>query len=314
MVYLKRKTINGSDYWYWTKSIRLPDGAVKTIQRLARKGDVAESNRPWFTEREKELAGDWSVKKYKTSPVFTEEQIRKVEGMRIDYRHIVRKLTRNQLKDVFDRFTVNFTYESNALEGSSLTLKDVAMVLFEKNIIKGKDLREIYETVNSREVVDSILRRKFKVREKDIIKMHEMLVQKMEIETGYKKIPNFIPGRVLETVPPEKVEKEVKKLLHYYEENKDKMHPLQLAAHFHGRFEKIHPFDDGNGRVGRFLVNVMLINDHYPPLIIRKTQRIHYLKCLEDYDRGYGENLERFLLEKYKDTYHKFFETYVKYV
>ncbi len=314
MVYLKRKVINGKAYTYLTKSVRLPDGAVKTLQKLVQKTDSKEGDKQWLVSREKDLFGDWAIKKYKLGTVFVEEQVRKVESMRVDYRRIVRKLTKNQLQDLFDRFTVNFTYESNALEGNSLTLKDVAIILFEKNIIKGKDLREIYETVNSREVVDLILRKKFKVREKDIIKMHEMLVQKMEIELGYKKIPNFLTGRIVETIPPEEVESEIKSLLKYYEENKEKMHPLQLAAYFHGKFEKIHPFDDGNGRVGRFLINIMLINNGYPPLIIRKTQRIHYLKCLADFDNGYKENLERFLLEKYKDTYQKFFETYVKYI
>jgi Fic family protein len=171
----------------------------------------------------------------------------------------------------------------------------------------------VYETRNSREVVDQILKKKLKAREAEIIKMHKTLVKDMGIETGYKKVPNFLLGRKIETVPPEKVEQEMHKLLEWFHKEK-KMHPLQKAAQFHGRFEKIHPFDDGNGRVGRFLINIGLINEGYAPLIIRKSQRTAYLKCLQDFDNGYTKNLEKFLLEKYKQTFEKFFKVYIKYL
>lgn len=314
MVYLKEKIIAGRKYAYLTKSIRLPDGKVKTIQKLIKGTEKQEKYVQWFDVQEKKLIGNWAVKRYSLNSVFDEEQIRVVEAMKVDYKRILARLSKQQLKDIFDRFTVNFTYESNAIEGNSLTLKDVAIVIFEKIMIKGKELREIYETRNSRKVVDLIMKRKFRVSEKDVIKMHKMLVKDMEIATGYKKIPNYIMGHAVETAPPERVQKEMNRLLAYYNENSEKIHPLQLAAHMHGNFEKIHPFDDGNGRVGRFLINVMLINKGYPPLIIRKTQRAAYFRCLEDFDNGYKINLERFLLEKYKDTYKKFFEVYVKYL
>ncbi len=315
MVYVKEKVISGQKYYYLTKSIRLPDGRVKTIQKkLSDKNEPPAKYSEWFDAQEKMAFADWAVKAYRKNSVFTEEEIRKIEGMRVDYRKILRQLSNQQKKDLFDRFTANFTYESNAIEGNSLTLKDVAVVLFEKTAIKGKELREVYDTRNSRDVVDLILKKKFKVSEKDIIKMHKMLVRDMEIVTGYKKIPNFLIGRKTSTAPPEKVKEEMNKLLRHYERNSGKIHPLELAAQFHGVFERIHPFEDGNGRVGRFLINVILVNKGYPPLIIRKTQRIAYFKCLEDFDNGYKENLERFILEKFKDTYRKFFEVYVKYL
>ena len=92
------------------------------------------------------------------------------------------------------------------------------------------------------------------------------------------------------------------------------MHPLQLAARFHGYFERMHPFEDGNGRVGRFLINIILVNAGYPPLIIRKTQRISYFNALEKYDDGRPAPLERLLFERLKETHEKFFRIYVKYL
>ena len=96
--------------------------------------------------------------------------------------------------------------------------------------------------------------------------------------------------------------------------NKDNIPPLQKAALFHGKFEKIHPFEDGNGRVGRLLINIILLNNGYPPLIIRKTHRVSYFNALEAFDNGHPDKLYRFLLEKYKNTYEKFFKVYVKYL
>ena len=88
------------------------------------------------------------------------------------------------------------------------------------------------------------------------------------------------------------------------------MYPLELAFKFHQQFEKIHPFADGNGRVGRMLLNYILIKAGYYPIIIRKTHRNHYLKALQAADIGRYVPLMRFALEKAKETYRKFFEVY----
>ncbi len=313
MVYFSEKRIKGRKYLYAVHSVRLGDGKVVKLGKRVAGRKITPGLARYFEERGRQLREKKATESFGANEVFTGEQIAKIEGTKQAYKRIVSGLTKKQLQDLFDRFTVNFTYESNALEGNSLTLKDVALVLFEERIPKDKDLREVYETRNSRKVVDLILKKKFRVKEKDIVRMHRMLVKDMKIETGYKKIPNFLLGRSVETVPPERVGAEMKSLVKWFQ-NEKKMHPLQKAAHFHGRFEKIHPFDDGNGRVGRFLINIGLVNKGYAPLIIRKSQRTAYLKCLNDFDNGYATNLERFFLEKYKKTFEKFFKIYIKYL
>jgi len=313
MVYFAEKKIKGKKYLYAIHSIRLDSGKVVKINKRVEKKKVTPELKEYFEKKEAEARSKEALSKFKANGIFTKEQITKVEKTRQEYKKIVSRLTKKQLQDLFDRFTVNFTYESNALEGNSLTLKDVAIVMFDKIVPKGKDLREVYETRNSRKVVDLILKKKFNVTEKDTIKMHKMLVKDMEIETGYKRVPNVLLGRKIETTTPERVEHEMHKLFDWFNKDK-KMHPLQKAAIFHGKFEKIHPFDDGNGRVGRFLVNIGLVNKGYAPLIIRKSQRIAYLKCLEDFDKGYTANLEKFFLEKYKKTFERFFKIYTKYL
>ncbi|MDO8633930.1 MAG: Fic family protein [archaeon] len=319
MVYLSEKSIKGKKYLYLMKTLRLPNGKVITLQKVVNEKNASpeklkEKYRGFFTLKEKEAYAKFALQKYSQDNIFSGEQITKIESIKVDYWDTVQNFSKEQHKDVFDRFTANFTYESNAIEGSSLTLKDVAIVMFENRSIDGKDLREIYETKNSREVMEKILGRKFKITEKGIIKMHKMLVKNIDKRTGYKQFPNEIIGSDVKLTLPEKVEEEMAELVEWREKNPQKLHPLQLCALFHGKFEKIHPFADGNGRVGRFIVNAMLVNQDYPPLIIRKTQRDAYIKCLEDFHRGYTKNLERFFLEKYKKTFGNFFAAYTKYI
>lgn len=315
MTYTTKKSINNKEYTYLVKSIRMPDGSIKKIQKILHdEKEPQEKYTNYFLDKEKQLYENYALKKYETGAVFSEKTIRIIEGLRVDYNHLIKTLTQPQLKDLFDRFTVNFTYESNAIEGNSLTLKDVDIVISENAVVEGKSLREIYETRNSREAVDMLFKKKLRVDERGMVKLHSTLVRDIDTPTGFKKVPNFLLGRAVETTPPEKVKAAIGELLKWYEDGLERIHPLQLASLFHGRFERIHPFEDGNGRTGRILANAILVNNGYPPLIIRKTQRVSYLKCLSNFDNGFHANLERFFLEKYKETFRKFFSIYVKYL
>jgi len=319
MAFISSKTIKGKKRYYLEKSIRLPNSRVKKFS-IYLKGyepdkkykDIESCSRLLNTKISNALV-EFAASYYKKSNIFDKELIKRAEEIKLGYKEIVKKFTKKQLQDIIDRFTVNFTYESNAIEGSSLTLKDVTLILHEKKTIKGKDLREIYETLNTREAMELVFNNKLKINEKDIVKLHKILVKNTGVSAGYKKLPNFILGRNVKTTSPEQVEKEMKSLIGWYYKNKE-LHPLQRASVFHGKFERIHPFEDGNGRVGRLLINIMLQNHDYPPLIIRKTHRVSYFGCLEAFDKGHEDKLSRFLVEKYKKTYEKFFKVYVQYL
>ena len=319
-MYFKDKVIRGRRYRYLTKSIRLPDGSVKTLQRLVKGGEsvsleaATKEYAEYMESEEKRVNREYALSKYAADSIFSKQQISKVEDMRVEYNRMLKGFSREQYRDAFDRFTANFTYESNAIEGNSLTLKDVAIVIFDGRSPEGKDLREVYETKNSRHVMDLVLKNKFKVAEKDILRMHKLLMKDIDSRIGYKKFPNYLVGSQVKLSPPEKAQEELTNLIRWQEEALENTHPIKVSAHFHARFEQIHPFADGNGRVGRFLSNVILMHKGYPPLIIRKSQRTSYLKCMGDFDSGYTPNLERFFLERYKDTYLKFFKVYYKYM
>lgn len=319
MVFVSRKVIKGKARYYLEKSVRLPNGTVKKFSvylkgyepKIGLKG--RDSYIALLNAKVRAAVINHAAEFYVKSGIFGISVIKKLEEVRLAYNELRKKISKKQLQDIIDRFTVNFTYETNAIEGNSLTLKDVAIVLHEKKAIEGKDLREIYEALNTREAMQLIFDNKLKITEQDIIKLHRILVQNTGVAFGYKKLPNFLLGRDIKTTPPEKVEEEMREMIKWYNDN-EKIHPLERASVFHGRFEAIHPFEDGNGRVGRLLINVILMNNGYPPLIIRKTHRTSYLACLEAFDNSHSDKLKRFLIEKYKATYKKFFEVYIRYL
>lgn len=319
MVFIRKKTFNGKTAFYLEYSFRLPNEKVKKISRYLSKIDLKNKDRiisestSFFQKIEEDILTKYFIDYYKKDYIFSEDVIKELENIKIRYKELIKKLTKKQFEDVLDRFTVNFTYESNAIEGNSLTLKDVNIIIHENTSIKGKDLREIYETINTRKVVELMFQNKFKINEKNIVKIHSLLIKNTGIQEGYKTFPNFLLMRETKTTPPENVKEEMSKLISWYE-SEPKLHPLMKAALFHARFEQIHPFEDGNGRVGRMLINIILLNNNYPPLIVRKTQRIQYFNALEAYDQSHADKIKRFIIEKYKATYKNFFEVYVKYL
>ena len=319
MVFIRRKLRRGRSEYYAEHSFRLPDGSVKKISRYAgtkkpgKANEVLQRFKTSLERAEEEGNIAYALKHYRAGPILDEGQLREIETIKLKYKKIIKRLTDAQWKDLLDRFTVNFTYESNALEGNSLTLKDVAIIIQENVSIRGKDLREIYETMNTRKAVDLMFENRVRINEKGIIKLHGLLVKNTGVKVGYKTLPNFLLMRSVQTTPREKVPEEMGELLSL-EGTGNGAHPLQKAAAFHGTFEKIHPFEDGNGRVGRMILNAMLLQQGYPPLIIRKSQRIAYFNSLGAFDAGHQDKLLRFIIERYKSTFKQFFEVYVRYL
>lgn len=319
MTYIVKKKIHGKPYYYVGRSFRGADGQVVSLQKMIPtpkepKDKVIARYEKELEEMEKKYWQAYATKKFKTNHIFTTEELKKIEDMKVEYTRLLREMAKEDKKDLFDRFTANFTYESDAIEGNTLTLKDVEMVMFEGKVPKGADLREVYETRNSREVMNLILKKKFDVSEESLKRMHKMLMKDIDKRIGYKKFPNVIPGAGFKTTPPEKVPKEMEALMRWYNKNKERMCPIMLAALMHGKFEQIHPFADGNGRVGRWLTAVILVNGGYPPLIIRKSHRESYRGALKAFDLKHTDKLEKFFLEKYKKTYRSFFKEYYKYL
>jgi Fic family protein len=318
MVFIQERTVKGKKYIYLEKSVRIGDKITKVSHYLGRKDGISAEK---ISRAMKQFVLDVDKKlpsliartlagKYKLTYPLTEEEIEKIEEANLKYHAIKASLHKKDWEDVKKRFVANFVFESNALEGNSLTLKNVSEIVFENRIDKAADLREVHDAKNSYTTFSQLFTVKKEITENFIITIHKKLMENIDDRTGYKRVPNVIIGRDLALTKPKDVEKKMASLIQWYKENETKLYPLELAFRFHHQFEEIHPFADGNGRVGRMLLNYILIRHRYYPIIIRKTHRTTYLRVLEAADHSQYAPLLRFGLTKTKETYRKFFEVY----
>ena len=221
-------------------------------------------------------------KRGKFSELLTDIDMKKA---RLD---MLRPLTSGEAQRLRDEFMVDFTYNSNAIEGNTLTLKETAMVL-EGMTIDKKPLKDHLEAVGLRDAflyVEDIAQKKLKLRETEIKSIHSLiLINRPEDKGVYRRIPVTILGAYTEPVQPYLIEPKITELLAENEKRKKTMHPIERIARFHLDFEGIHPFIDGNGRTGRLILNLELIRNGYPAINIKFTDRKRYYDAFDAFYR-----------------------------
>lgn len=199
-------------------------------------------------------------------------------------------LTAGEVQRLRDEFMVDFTYNSNAIEGNTLTLRETALVL-EGVTIDRKPLKDHLEAVGHRDAflyLERIAQNKIGLREAQIKAIHSLvLIDRPEDKGVYRRIPVRIAGAVVEPVEPYLIEPKMGELLARNEERKQTLHPLERVALFHLEFEGIHPFIDGNGRTGRLVLNLELMREGYPAINIKFADRARYYDA---FDTFYGDN------------------------
>ena len=206
-------------------------------------------------------------------------------------------------------FTTRRTYHSNAIEGSTLTYAETYAILYNDNSFKigGKEPREIYEAINHKKALELVfknLQNNDEFNEGFIRKLNETINRDIKDTEGYRTVQVFIRGS--EHIPP--APEKVPNLMTYfiYNYNHDEQNIFYKLAKYHIEFEKIHPFEDGNGRTGRLLLNYELIKNNLPPVVISKDDRVKYFEFLKNDDiTGLAEWL-RELSNQEKERMEKF--------
>ena len=192
----------------------------------------------------------------------------------------------NLVKNLEEWFRIELTYTSNAIEGNTLSRAETALVVEKGLTIGGKSIIEHLEASNHAAALDFIKEQiKLKpsdLKEKDILKIHEIILDRIDKENAgiYRRVPVRISGSAVVLPNPRKVQDLMDEFFKWLKKE-DKMHAVELAAEAHYRFVTIHPFIDGNGRTARILMNMILMMKGYPPAIIRKNDRLAYIKSLE---------------------------------
>ncbi|WNR43860.1 Fic family protein [Paenibacillus roseipurpureus] len=202
---------------------------------------------------------------------------------------VLRPLPPAAVRNLEQVFRVEWTYNSNAIEGNTLTLLETKLVLEEGLTIGGKKLREHFEVVNHSEAisyVQDIVNRNMELTEYIIKSIHHLVLKNIDDENAgrYRMVNVRISGS--QQTPPHfsVLSEKMEQLIQWYDDYKNKLHPVELAAEFHFRFVYIHPFSDGNGRTARLLMNLILMKFGFPPAIVKAANdaRLKYYETLED--------------------------------
>lgn len=230
--------------------------------------------------------------------------LKKIDQIRANIEQL-RPFNDDLQKTLQEQLRIEWTFNSNAIEGNSLTLGETAFFLREGLTSEGKPLQDYLEAKNHAEAIDKlqdIILNKQPVTEHLIKSLHGVLMKgagfsfaqgrdgqviHKKIHVGeYKKQPNHVltlSGKIHKYVDPIHVHDEMESLLQWLAAAK-KIHPVERAAQFHYKFVSIHPFDDGNGRMSRLLMNLLLMQSGYYPCIIQNAHRRRYIQVLEQVD------------------------------
>ncbi len=198
----------------------------------------------------------------------------------------LRPFPKTALERLQERLRLLFTYNSNAIEGNTLTLSETKLVVQEGITIGGKSLREHNEAINHQkaiEFIEHVVTEKKQITEELLCQIHGIILSNIEEEEKgiYRKRKVWIEGASFVPAKPDLVPKLMKDFFIWLETNPEKLNEVERAAVAHEKFVFIHPFIDGNGRVGRLLTSLMLMQKGFPPLIILKTERQKYIRVLE---------------------------------
>lgn len=195
-----------------------------------------------------------------------------------------RPLTEGELERLNEEFTVEYTYNSNAIEGNTLTLRETDLVLRGLTIDQ-KPLKDHMEAVGHKEAFDyvrELVRDNVPLSERVIKQIHYLVLADKKDDRGvYRRVPVRIMGAQHEPVQPYLIEPKMEQLLRDYAKSDE--HIITKLARFHIEFEGIYPFIDGNGRTGRLLVNLELMKAGYPPIDIKFADRIAYYNAFDEY-------------------------------
>lgn len=297
-MYIEKRKVGKSTKYYLVHSYRL-EGRVEKIRRYLGTNLSKESLEEKRRSSEKivlELLDELNTKVFFFTLTKSQIETLNRQDKNINVVHLSEK--------EWELFTKDFVYNTNAIEGSIVTEEEVPGILKKE---KAENEEEV-ETRGVAKAVEYIRKTKEDLSLKLLLKLHELCFKGSKHFAGKFRKENVVVVNSLRQiihsgVPKEELNEYLEDFIEWYQENKKKFKPLVLAAILHNQFEHIHPFADGNGRVGRLLLNFILLKSDYPPISIMLEDRQEYYQTLQEYSKN--DDLKptlKFLIKQYKKT------------
>ncbi|MBS3086266.1 Fic family protein [Candidatus Pacearchaeota archaeon] len=282
---IRKKTKGKKIYYYLEHSIRKGNKIIKKEKYL---GTLIPKD---IDKIKEEFSKELKTELYKKL-----EKIK--ENFQSEWKRVPESAREKELKEI----SIAFAYNSNAIEGSTITLEEVRGII-QENIAPNKPLKDIKEIENHNKIFLGMLKKKERITNSLILKWHRDIFgeTKSDIAGKYRnylvRVGSYIAPDWKEVIP------RMNRLTEFV--NKSKLNPVELAARAHYKFEAIHPFGDGNGRIGRLLMNYILWHKNYPMLIIEHKKRTSYYKAFPKGQEAFVDYFLRRYLSVHKKRYIK---------
>lgn len=311
MAYIETIKKGKKNFYYLTQTVRLGNKFKKirrflgkgkiSQQKLKKMGKVAEKS---LKEKVKE------IKKIRETASLDKEVVKKLSQIKKNYRKLISSVTKIEYGIIEKQQLIRFTFNTNAIEGSTITLKETNHILEEGVSPEGKDLREIHEIENTRKAYNFMKTYKKEVKVDFIRKIHYHLTYNILGENAgrFRRIQVYMAGSKHMPAKASELNREMSSLTRWII-NHGKLHPVILATYVHHLLIAIHPFIDGNGRTARLLLNFMLMKAGFPPVCIKKEERIKYTDYLELARDGEISTFLHFIVRKIEEAYNELVDT-----
>ena len=300
MAYIDKIKSGKKTFYYLGKTIRIGENKWKKIRI---KLDEQKPTKADVRKKLKEL----KLEEYNVynKDYLGADKLEVIDDFKEVYNNHLKKIQKTVDDKEESDFVIRFTYNSNAIEGNRLTLRDTYLIIKEKQIPSGAPAKDYNEAVNGREAFEFIKKYKGKLTADFLEKMNLILTKNTDVvyPGRIRFFPVKIEGTDYTPPEPEKVRQLLREMITFYYENKHKIHPFVLACLIHAQFVEIHPFEDGNGRTGRALMNWILMEAKYPKIFVPVKLRQKYYEAIDVHNekniKGYCERMFELVIEQF---------------
>ncbi len=293
MVVVRRRKIGSEEFFYLEHTIRV-NGKIEKKERYL--GKVIPENIN-------------NIKQEFFHELFKEKWHSLLNRIKKNFSGEYSKFPETAKQKYLESFLIKFTYNTNRIEGSTLTLRDTANLLNEGISPKNKPIKDIKEAESHKKLFYLMLDYKKDLNLNVILYWHKILLQDVDEEIA-GKIRNHqvaIAGTTVQLPYPSELNVFLEEFFKWYNKSKNKLHPVELAALAHLKFVSIHPFTDGNGRISRIIMNFVLNKSKFPMLDISYSNRSSYYTALERSQKTGKEYIfVQYLIKKYIKEYKKY--------